>query len=164
MFLFGDFNIHHKDWLTYSGGTDRTCELCYDFSISNDCRCLTFLLESSTVNFAVLLFQICLFLVTVVFFSAVAFPPSGNSDDVAVSVSIDFSSNTKWDALFHCIAYDYYFADWDGLCDHLRDVPLEDIFKRNASAAASEFCDWIQVGIVVYIPHYKCQVKLHSSP
>ena len=22
MFLFGDFNIHHKDWLTYSGGTD----------------------------------------------------------------------------------------------------------------------------------------------
>ena len=49
----------------------------------------------------------------VVFFSAVAFPPLGSSDDVVVSVSIDFSSNTKWDALFHCIAYDYYFADWD---------------------------------------------------
>ena len=23
VFVFGDFNIHHKDWLTYSGGTDR---------------------------------------------------------------------------------------------------------------------------------------------
>ena len=25
--------------------------------------------------------------------------------------------------LFHGIAYDYSHADWDGLCDHLRDVP-----------------------------------------
>ena len=31
-----DFNVHHKDWLTYSGGTDRPGELCYNFSISND--------------------------------------------------------------------------------------------------------------------------------
>ena len=23
VFVFGDFNAHHKDWLTYSGGTDR---------------------------------------------------------------------------------------------------------------------------------------------
>ena len=40
VFLFGNFKIHHKDWLNYSGGTDRTSELCYDFSVSND---LTFL-------------------------------------------------------------------------------------------------------------------------
>ena len=36
VFVFGDFNIHHKDWLTYSCGTDRPGELCYNFSISND--------------------------------------------------------------------------------------------------------------------------------
>ena len=36
VFFFGDFNVHHKDWLTYSGGTDQPAELCYDFSISND--------------------------------------------------------------------------------------------------------------------------------
>ena len=35
-FAFGDFNDHHKDWLTYSGGTDRSGELCYNFSISNN--------------------------------------------------------------------------------------------------------------------------------
>ena len=23
VFVFGDFNVHHKDWLTYSSGTDR---------------------------------------------------------------------------------------------------------------------------------------------
>ena len=28
VFVFGDFNIHHKDWLTYSGGTDQPGELC----------------------------------------------------------------------------------------------------------------------------------------
>ena len=46
----------------------------------------------------------------------------------------------------------------------MRDVPWEDIFKLGASAAASEFCEWIQVGVYVYIPHRKYQVKSHSSP
>ena len=31
--------------------------------------------------------------------------------------------------MFHCIAYDYSRADWDGHPDHLRDVPWEGIFK-----------------------------------
>ena len=81
-----------------------------------------------------------------------------------VSVSIDFLSNSQQDPLFHHIDYDYSHADWDHLCDHLRDVPWEDIFKLGASAAASEFCEWIQVGIVVYILYRKYQVKPHSSP
>ena len=63
------------------------------------------------------------------------------------------------------MAYDHSPADWDGFQDHLRDVPWEDIFKLIASAAAaSEFCEWVQVGIDVYIPHRKYQVKPHSSP
>ena len=31
VFVFGDINIHHKGWLTYSGGTDRPGELCFIF-------------------------------------------------------------------------------------------------------------------------------------
>ena len=93
-----------------------------------------------------------------------AFPPLGNSDHVAVSVSVDFPRNSKQDTPFHRVAYDYSRADWDGLRDHLRDVPWEDIFKFSASAAASEFCDCVQVGIDLYITHYKYQVKPHSSP
>ena len=96
--------------------------------------------------------------------STMAFPPLRNSDHVVVSVSIDVPSNSQWDAPFHRIAYDYSRADWNGLCDHLRDVPWEDIFKLSASTAASEFCEWVQVGIDVYIPHCKYQVKPHSSP
>ena len=93
-----------------------------------------------------------------------AFPPLGNSDHVIVSFSIDFPRNSKQDTLFHRVAYDYSRADWDGICDHLRDVQWEDIFKLSSSAAASEFCEWVQVGINVYIPHHKYQVKPHSSP
>ena len=28
VFVFGDFKVNHKDWLTYSGGTDTPGELC----------------------------------------------------------------------------------------------------------------------------------------
>ena len=36
VFLFRDFSSHYKNWLTYSGGSDRPGDLCYNFSISND--------------------------------------------------------------------------------------------------------------------------------
>ena len=43
--------------------------------------------------------------------SAMAFTPFGNSDHVIVSVSIDFPINSKQNASFHCIAFDYFHAD-----------------------------------------------------
>ena len=89
----------------------------------------------------------------------IAFLLLGNSDHAVVSVSIDFKSNSKRDAPFHRIAYDYSCAGWDDLHDHLRGVPWEDIFKLSASVGASEFCEWVQVGVDVYMPHRKYQVK-----
>ena len=59
-----------------------------------------------------------------------------NSDHVVVSVSIDFKLNSKG------------------------DVPCEDIFKLRASAADSEFCEWVQVLTDVYILHRK--YRLHD--
>ena len=91
------------------------------------------------------------------------FPSLGNSDHVVLSVPIDFLSNSKQNAPFHHIAYDYSHADWDGLCDHLKDAPWKDIFKPSASAAASESCEWFQVGIDVYFPHCRYQVKPQPS-
>ena len=84
-FVFGDFNVHHKDCLTFSGGTDRPGELCYNFSISNDLiqmvnfpiripdcdshsPALLDLLISSDASIS----------------STMAFPPLGNSDHVVV--------------------------------------------------------------------------------
>ena len=36
IFACGDFSVHHEDWLTYSGVTDRPGELCCNFSVSHD--------------------------------------------------------------------------------------------------------------------------------
>ena len=165
VFVFGDFNVHHKDWLTYSGGTDRPGEFCYNFSISNDLTQIvnfpTWIPDCDSHSPALLdLFissdaSIC---------STMAFPLLGNSDLVVVSVSIDFPINSKEDTPFHLKAYNYSCAAWDGLRYHLRDVPWEDIFTLSASAPASEFCEWVQVGIDVSIPYRKYQVKPHSSP
>ena len=98
---------------------------------------LTFLHGFQTVILIGLLSWIYLFFLTLVFFSTMAFPLLGNSDHVAVSVSIDVPSSSQRDAPFHRIAYDYSHADWDGLRDHLRDVLWEDIFKLDVSAPTS---------------------------
>ena len=67
--------------------------------------------------------------------------PLGNSDHLVASFSIDFPSNSQRDATFHRIAYEYTRAHWDGLRDHLRDAPWNDMFKLSAAAAFSEFCE-----------------------
>ena len=116
VFVFGDFNVHHKDWLSYSGGTDRSGELCYNFSLSNN---LTWMLnfptripDCSSHSPALLDFflsyetSIC---------STMAFPPLGNSDHVVASVSTGFPSYSQQDVPFHCLAYDYPLADWGSL-------------------------------------------------
>ena len=161
---FETLTSSHKDWLTYSRGTDRPGELCYNFSISNDLTQMvnfpTSIPDCDSHSPAVLhVFiysnaSIC---------SILAFSPLGNSDHVFVSIFIDFPINSKQDALFHRITYDCSRADWDTLCDHLRDVPWGVIFKLSASAEASEFWDWFQVAIDLYIPHHKYQVKPLSS-
>ena len=159
-FVFGDCNVHYKDWLIYSGATDRPAELCHNFSISND---LTQMVNFPTQipdcdSHSPALLDLFIYSDTSIC-STLIFPPLGNSDHFVVSVSIDFPINSKQDVPFHRIAYDYSRADWDGLRDRLRDVPWEVIFKLRASAAASEFCMWVQVEIDAYIPHRKYQVK-----
>ena len=68
MFVFGDFNAHHEDCLTYSGGTDRPGELCYNFSISNDLtQMVNFPTQILDCNSTVLLFWISFFLLMLVF-------------------------------------------------------------------------------------------------
>ena len=90
------------------------------------------------------------------------FRPLGNSDHF--SVSIDFPVKFVTGCLFYHIVYGYSHADWDDLGDHLRDVPREDIFKLSASAAARQFCEWVQVVIDVYFPHREYKVEPQLSP
>ena len=110
VFIFGDFNIHHTDWLTYSGGADQPGELCYNFSISNDLTQMvnfpTQITDCNSYSPALLDF----FLDTSIC-STMGSPLLGNSDHLVVSVSIDFPSNSQGDCLFHRRACDYSCAD-----------------------------------------------------
>ena len=96
VFVFGDFNVHHKDWLTYSGGTDRSGKRPYSdgqLSYLDLSPALLDLFISSNAS-------IC---------STMASPPLGNSclsfSQQYISVSIDFSSYSRQDAPFHLIIY-----------------------------------------------------------
>ena len=104
IFVFGDFNVHHKDWLKYSGGTGKPGELCYNFSISNDLtQMVNFPTQILDCDSHSPLLDLFLFSDTSIC-STMAFPLLANSDHVVVSVSIDFPSNSQWDAQFHSIA------------------------------------------------------------
>ena len=98
---------------------------------------LTCLLESLTVN-----------LIFLLFWTTMTFSPLGNSDHVVVSVSFDFLLNSKWDARFHHIAYDYSCADWDGLHNHLKNLLWEDIFKLSLLLVPVNFLSWFRLELM----------------
>ena len=96
MFLpLGSLISFIRTGLTYSGGTDRPGELCYNFTISNDL--------TQMVNFATRIPDcdshspalLDFFLSDASICSAMGLPPLGNSDHVVVSVSFDFPANSQ---------------------------------------------------------------------
>ena len=95
VFVFGGFSVHHKDWLTYSGGTDRPGELCYNFSISNHLTQMVNFPARIPVSDSHSLALLNLFISSdASICSTIVFPPLENSDHV-VSVSIDFPNKLK---------------------------------------------------------------------
>ena len=68
VFVFGNFNAHHKDWLTYSGGAERPDELLQFFYLKIILpRWLTFLFIFLTVTLTALLIWISFFLLMLAF-------------------------------------------------------------------------------------------------
>ena len=93
VFVFGYFNIHQKDWLTYSGGTDRPGKLCCYHKQPNSLQMFNFPTWIPNCDLhSHALFDFFLSSVASFCFT-MALPPIGNSDHVVVSVSIDFPSN-----------------------------------------------------------------------
>ena len=111
-----------------------------------------------------MLLWISLFLLTLVFVPQWLFLHWGNLIMLLSQFPLTFHHihNSQQHALFHFIAYDYSLMTicWLGWSSWSFG---EDIFKLIASAAAREFCDGIQIGTDM-IPHWKYQVKPHSSP
>ena len=162
VFVFGDFNVHYKDWLTYSGGTDWPGELCYNFSISNDLTQMvnfpTRIPDCGSHNPALLDLLLSSDISTC---STMAFYPLGNSHHIVVSVSIDFPSNSQ-----------RFIAQLMTILMLIKVifVIIWEMFHGRVSLSLVlllllvNFIDWVKIGIDVYIPHKKYQVKPHSSP
>ena len=85
VFVFRDFNNHHRDWFTYSGGTDQPGELCSNFYISNDLTQMvnfpTRIPDCDSHSPALLNLFLCS---DASICSTMAFPPLGNSDHAVV--------------------------------------------------------------------------------
>ena len=118
VFVFGDFNVHHKDWLTYSGRTDRPGELCYNFSISNDLTQMVNFPDGFLSDPRLWFSQSCSFRFIssdTNIGSAMAFPPLVNSDHFVVSVSIDISIiliTTGCPVSSHCLWLFLCWLEW----------------------------------------------------
>ena len=138
VFVFGDFNIYHKDWLTYSGVADRPGEVCYNFSFSDDLTEMvnfpTWIPNCDSHSPALLDFFL-LMLVFVLQWLSLFW-------EILVMLLSQFPLN------FHHVhngipvfmALPMTILVLIGtLLDHLRDAPWKDIFKLSASSAASEF-------------------------
>ena len=102
VFIFGYFNVHHEDWLTYSGRTDRHGEHYYNISISNYLTLIVnFPTQMPDFDFHSPALLDLLLSSDTITCSTLAFPPLGNSDHLVVSVSTDFPSYSNRDAPFH---------------------------------------------------------------
>lgn len=109
--------------LIYPGGAARPCELCHSFSLSND---LTQMVNCST-RIPGCYCHSPAFLDWFIspdpsISSVLPVPPLRNSAHVVVSISIDFPSNPKGDALCHITDNDYSHPDWVDLLNHQRNV------------------------------------------
>ena len=161
----GDFNAHNTEWLGHSHTTDAAGVFCQEFALAQD---LTQIVDFPTripdcVDHQPYLLD--LFLCSNPDSCTVtSHPPLGRSDHIVVSVDVKFVVKSTNEHPYHRTVYSYSKADWDGLRDHLRDVPWSDIFSHDTTFAAKELSEWVKIGIDCYIPHRKFQLKPHSSP
>ena len=124
-------------------------------------RLLTFLLGSLTVTLIVLLFWIYLFLLTLVLCYN-GFPSIGKFWSCCLSFHwVSVKVKTGCPITTHSLRL---FSRWlESSSLSFEKCSTEDILKLSAYAAASEFCEWVQVGTDAYILHCKYQVKSQSS-
>ena len=121
MFAVKVFNVHNKDWLTYTTAICRTGKLCDNFSISVDLTHMVNFLNwlSDCHSHSLVLLDLFLFLVPV-------FVLQWTSLSWVIlmillfQVKFTFHPTQKADAMLNWVAYHQSRVDWDG---HLRDFP-----------------------------------------
>jgi len=165
IFVFGDFNVHHSDWLVFSQDTTPSGIQVYNFSVAQS---LTQLVDFPTRfpdrrNHSPSLLDLFLTSNSSIC-STTSSSPLGNSDHVVVNIDISLSSKAALDSPIHRTLYSYHRGDWDSFRDFIRDIPWHYILHLPANECANEVTAWIQSGIDAFIPSRKFNAKPHSSP
>ena len=162
--ICGDFNVHHKDWLTHSRVTDPEGIECFNFSVAHD---LTQIVSTPTrlpdvdTHFASLL---DLFLTSCPEVCATSILPPLGSDHCVVSVTVNIPPKMTQEIPFHLTVYRYSDADWDSFRTFVADTPRSFIFNNHPTKVASLVSERISEGIDLFIPHKKYQQKPASQP
>ena len=161
----GNFNAHNTEWRCHSHTTDVAGLFRQEFAMGQDL--------TKVVDFPTRIpdrddhqpYLLDLFLCSNPDSCTVASHPLlGKSDHMVISVDVQFVFKSTNEHPYHRTVYSYRKADWDGFRGHLTGVSWLDIFKHDATYAAKEITEWVEIGIDCYIPHRKFQLKLHSSP
>ena len=105
--VFGDFIVCQEEWLNFSGGTDKSDERCYNFSIAKRP-----FLDGQHSNSDSLLWFSKLVLLSWIYFKVLVFVQQWLSPYleiviIFVSCSIDFPLRSMGDDPFYCKASDY---------------------------------------------------------
>ena len=162
--VFGDFNVHHSEWLVHSRNTDTPGQAAHAFAI---CHGLKQIVTSPTrvpdrdgdTGYLLDLF-LCS---NPENFTHKVSSPLGSSDHCVVSVRCKQVLSTP-SVPFHRTVYKYSQADWCGFRSFLSQIPHDLILSDNIHKSAQELSEWLQIGMKAYIPHRTYQVKPHSQP
>ena len=164
IFVFGDFNAHHKEWLNHDR-SDAAGIHSHNFAISQSLH--------QTVDFITRIPDrddhspslLDLFLTSNPTICQTSSSSAlGKSDHVVVNIQISLNTKAAQESPFHRTLYSYDRGDWGSFRDFLRDVPWPDVFKLDGEKCAEEVASWIKAGIDAFIPYRKFQQKPHSSP
>ena len=162
--VFGDFNVHNKEWLVHSHATDSCGQAAHAFAVSH---CLTQIVTSPTRvpdRDGDTGYLLDLFLTTTPEnFNHAVRSPLGSSDHCVVTAKYKQVSSTP-SAPFHRTVYKYSQADWCSFRTFLSQISGDILVKDDVHKSALELSEWLQIGMKAYIPHRTYQVKPHSQP
>ena len=162
--VFGDFNVHHVEWLG-SRSSDSAGTHVYNFSLTQS---LTQIIDFPTrypdnSQHSPSLLDLCL-VSNPSLFSVSCHSPLGYSDHALISINLELGPKFGIESPYHRTSYNYFQADWDSFRDFLRDGPWNVFFSLPAEDCASKVVSWISAGRDAFIPSRRFQVKPHSSP
>src|ERR1700755_643843 len=156
--VLGDFNVHHRQWLSFSSH-DPAGELAFNFSIQNNLEQLVQLPTRIPDRLGNEPYLIDLFLTSYPSpYTVKLYPPLGSSDHLLISVSSSVSSGLPQERpppsarrrLWHFGA-----ANWSDLRLYFSDFPWNDYcFRgRGPSECAERITEVILSGMEAYIPY-----------